>query len=133
MPQRKERGDLLLFIDNQSGVPIYDQICTQIRQHIMNGELKPDEPLPSIRSLAKELRISVITTKRVYEELEKEGFVYTVPSTGCFVAHQNLDRIREENLKQLEQHLTEAAVLAKNCGLTWEETAELLKAVMDGN
>ncbi len=122
---------MLLFIDNQSGVPIYDQICTQMKQLIMNGELKAEEPLPSIRSLAKELRISVITTKRAYEELEKEGFVYTVPSKGCFVARQNLDRIREENLKQLEQKLSEAAVLAKSCGLTAKEVWEMLQTEME--
>lgn len=121
---------MLLFIDNQSGVPIYDQICTQIKRLILNGELSPDSPLPSIRNLAKELRISVITTKRAYEELEREGYVYTVPAKGCFVARQDLDSIRQENLRQIEGYLTKAALLAKNTGITPEEMIQLLQAHM---
>lgn len=121
---------MLLFIDNQSGVPIYDQICTQIKRLILNRELSPDSPLPSIRNLAKELRISVITTKRAYEELEREGYVYTVPAKGCFVARQDLESIRQENLRQIEGYLTKAALLAKNTGITPEEMIQLLQAHM---
>ncbi len=117
-----------MFIDAKSGVPIYDQICIQIKELILNGELKQDEPLPSIRSLAKELRISVITTKRAYEELEKEGFILTVPYKGSFVARQDLNRIRRENLRKLKQTLKEAAALAKSCGLSEDELIEMMKA-----
>ena len=77
-----------IFIDNKSNLPIYDQIYTQIKNQIINGSLNEDEALPSIRNLAKDLRISVITTKRAYDELEKEGFIYTVKSKGCFVAFE---------------------------------------------
>jgi len=80
---------LNIFIDNKSGVPIYDQIYTQIKTQIINGSIAEDAALPSIRNLAKDLHISVITTKRAYDELEKEGFIYTVPAKGCFV-HQKI-------------------------------------------
>lgn len=122
---------MLLFIDSKSGVPIYDQIYTQIRQLIVNGTLHEDEMLPSIRSLAKELRISVITTKRAYEELEKDGFVYTVPAKGCFVAHQNVEQIREDMLRKIEEHLAEIVGLAKSCGLTKEELTAMLTMEME--
>ena len=87
-----------IFIDNKSGLPIYDQIYSQIKTQIINGELKEDDALPSIRGLAKDLRISVITTKRAYDELEREGFIYTVAAKGCFVAPKNVELIIEENL-----------------------------------
>lgn len=90
-----------IFIDNKSGETIYNQIYSQIKSQIISGELKEDEPLPSIRNLAKDLRISVITTKRAYDELEKEGFIYTVAGKGCFVAPKNVELLREENLKKL--------------------------------
>lgn len=122
---------MLLFVDNQSGLPIYDQIYTQIKNLILKGELTANDPLPSIRSLAKELRISVITTKRAYEELEKEGFVYTVPSKGCFVAQQNMKKLRQEKLKQLREKLAEAAAMAKDFGLTVEEMSEILQEEME--
>ena len=80
-----------IFIDNKSGLPIYDQIYSQIKSQIINGALQEDEALPSIRNLAKDLRISVITTKRAYEELEKEGFIYTVPAKGCYVSAKNTE------------------------------------------
>lgn len=89
-----------LFIDNKSGAPIYDQIYTQIKDQIIQGALQPDEAMPSIRGLARDLRISVITTKRAYDELEKEGFLYAVPAKGSFVAPKNTELLREENLKR---------------------------------
>ena len=89
-----------LFIDNKSGAPIYDQIYTQIKNEILNGNLQPDEALPSIRALARDLRISVITTKRAYDELEKEGFLYAIPAKGFFVAAKNTELLREENLNR---------------------------------
>ena len=112
---------MTIFIDNKSGVPIYDQIYTQIKGQIISGALHENDPLPSIRNLAKDLRISVVTTKRAYDELEHEGFVYTVPAKGCFVAPKNTELLREEHLKQIEAHLTEIRQLAASCGLSREE------------
>lgn len=117
-------------IDNRNGTPIYDQIYTQIKSHIISGELSEDEMLPSIRSLARELRISVITTKRAYEELEKEGFIYTVAGKGCFVAAKNTELLREENLKQIEEHIAEILRLASSCGLDTEEIIEMIRYEM---
>lgn len=102
-------GKLMIFIDNKSGMPIYDQIYTQIKNHmqiknhIISGEIAEDEPLPSIRALAKDLRISVVTTKRAYEELEREGFIYTQPAKGSFVAPKNIELIKEQNMKKIEE------------------------------
>lgn len=116
-----------LFIDNRSGVPIYDQIYTQIKSQIISGELEEDAPLPSIRNLAKDLRISVITTKRAYEELERSGFIYIVAGKGCFVADKNIDAVRESVMAEIEKHLEEALKLAGECGLTKEQ----LKIMID--
>ena len=120
-----------VFIDNKSGTPIYDQIYTQIKAQIINGSLKEDEMLPSIRGLAKDLRISFITTKHAYDELEKEGFLYTVPGKGCFVAPKNVELLREENLKKIEAHMEQIAVLAASCNLTKEELIAMLDFCMD--
>ena len=120
-----------IFIDNKSGTPIYDQIFTQIKEQIISGTLKEDDPLPSIRSLAKDLRISVITTKRAYDELEKEGLVYTAPGKGCFVAERNVEMLREENLKKLEEHLAQVAVLARICKLSLKDITEMLEFEME--
>ena len=116
---------MLILIDNKSGAPIYDQIFTQIKGHILSGELKPDEALPSIRALAKDLRISVITTKRAYEELELSGFIYTVPGKGSFVCAKNTELMREEHLKQMEEHMTAIRSLAQLTGLSREEVQEM--------
>ena len=94
-----------VLIDNKSGIPIYDQIYSQIKSQIISGNLQENEMLPSIRSLAKDLRISFITTKRAYEELEKDGFIYTIPAKGCYVAPKNVELIREENLKKIEEYI----------------------------
>ena len=120
-----------VFIDNKSGTPIYDQIYTQIKSQIINGSLKEDEMLPSIRGLAKDLRISFITTKHAYDELEKEGFLYTVPGKGCFVAPKNVELLREENLKKIEAHMEQIAVLAASCNLTKEELIAMLDFCME--
>ena len=109
---------MVVLIDNKSGLPIYDQIYSQIKIQIINGDLKEDTALPSIRNLAKDLRISVITTKRAYDELEKEGFIYTVPSKGCFVAKKNVELLREENLKKIEDHMQKIMELSASCNLT---------------
>ena len=118
---------MTILLDYKSGLPIYDQIYTQIKAQIISGGLKTDEPLPSIRSLAKDLRISVITTKRAYDELEKEGFIYTVPGKGCFVAQKNVQLLREENLKKIEAHMQSIISLAATCNLTQEEVMEMLR------
>lgn len=117
---------MTILIDNRSGAPIYDQICQQIRAAILSGELSADEALPSIRNLARDLRISVITTKRAYEELEHEGLIYTVAGVGCFVARQNTALLREQVLRQIEEHLHAAAQLAAGADVTREELREML-------
>ena len=115
-----------ILIDNKSGTPIYDQIYSQIKSQIISGALKQDEMLPSIRGLAKDLRISFITTKRAYEELEKEGFIYTLPAKGCYVAPKNVELLREENLKKIEDHIDEIIRLAAACNLSKQEIIEMV-------
>ena len=115
-----------ILIDNKSGTPIYDQIYSQIKGQIISGALKQDELLPSIRGLAKDLRISFITTKRDYEELEKEGFIYTLPAKGCYVAPKNVELLREENLKKIEEHIDEIVRLAASCNLSKQEIMEMV-------
>lgn len=116
-----------IFIDNKSGAPIYDQIYKQIKNQIISGDLKEDEALPSIRNLAKDLRISVVTTKRAYDELEKEGFIYTLPAKGCFVAPKNVELLREENLKKIEEYMQDIVQLAVACNLSKEELIEMFR------
>ena len=124
----RHRGEQMnIYIDNRSGTPIYDQIYTQVKNLIMNGVLAENEALPSIRNLAKDLRISVITTKRAYDELEREGFIYTLPAKGCFVAPKNVELLREENLKKIEEHMREISRLAAESGLTKEEIIEMFQ------
>lgn len=115
-----------VLIDNKSGTPIYDQIYSQIKSQIISGALKQDELLPSIRGLAKDLRISFITTKRAYEELEREGFIYTLPAKGCYVAPKNIELLREENLKKIEEYIDEIVKLAVSCNLSKQEIIEMV-------
>lgn len=121
---------MTILLDNQRGDPIYRQIAEQIKTQILSGALQPDTALPSIRNLAKDLRISVITTKRAYDELEQEGFVYTIAGKGCFVAPLNLELVKEENLKKIESHLQEAARLATACQLSGEELLTMLRILL---
>ena len=114
-----------IFIDNKGNSPIYEQIYTQIKNQIISGALKANDALPSIRSLAKDLRISVITTKRAYEELEREGFIYTLPAKGCFVAEKNIQLIREENLRRIEEYMQKIINLSESCSLTKEEVLDM--------
>ncbi len=118
---------MTILIDNKSGSPIYDQIYSQIKSQIISGSLAEDEMLPSIRNLAKDLRISFITTKRAYEELEKDGFIYTVPGKGCFVAPKNVELLREENLRKIEANIDEIVKLAKSCNLTKEDLVKMVE------
>lgn len=120
-----------LIISNASGKPIYEQICTQIKNAILSGELSPGDALPSIRALAKDLRISVITTTRAYDELERDGFIDRVPGKGCYVAEKNLELVREAHLKQIEEHMNAIVDLAAGCSLTEEEAVEMLRLMWD--
>ncbi len=121
-----------IIISNSSGDPIYEQIVSQIKSQIMNGILKEGDALPSMRALALELRISVITTKRAYEELERDGFIESYTGKGSFVRAQNSELLREENLRQTEQFLTEACAKAKMSGISLEELTEILSIIYGG-
>lgn len=120
-----------IFIDNKSGIPIYEQIYTQIKAQIISGSLAEDDPLPSIRNLAKDLRISVITTKRAYDELEREGFIYTIAAKGCFVAPKNVELLREENLKKIEEYMDKILQLAATCGLQKKDIIEMINYALE--
>lgn len=120
-----------ILIDNHSGTPIYDQIFSQIKAQIISGALRQDELLPSIRGLARDLRVSFITTKRAYDELEKEGFLYTVPGKGCFVAPRNVELLREETLRKIESHMEEIQKLGLSCGLSRGELVEIFSAFLE--
>ncbi len=122
---------MTILIDNKSGSPIYEQIYAQIKAQIISGALQEDDPLPSIRGLAKDLRISIITTKRAYEELERDGFLYTVAGKGSFVAPKNVQLLQEETLKKIESHLDEAVRLAAACNLSSEELRKMLELSME--
>ena len=122
---------MTIIIDNKSGVPIYDQIYSQIKAQIIGDALRQDEALPSIRSLAKDLRISVITTKRAYDELEAEGFIYTLPGKGSLVAPKNTELLREENLRRIEEHMREISALAVQSGLTRQELSEMYTLISE--
>ena len=121
-----------LYISNAGQEPIYAQITRQIKDKILSGELKEGDALPSIRLLAKELRISVITTKRAYEDLEAAGFIVTMPGKGSFVAPQNPALHREESLNQVESHLQEAVDAARRGGITLAEVSETLQLLWEG-
>lgn len=116
-----------IIIRNTGDAPIYDQITQQVKGLILRGELREGEALPSMRLLARELRISVITTKRAYEELERDGFLVTVPGKGCFVAPQNPGLAREDAMRRMEEKLSEAVAIGRVAGLTLEEIIEALE------
>lgn len=118
-------------IDNSSNDPIYLQIINQIKAQIISGDLKAGEKLPSIRFMAKELRISMITVKRAFDELELDGFINSVQGKGSFVAAQNKELIKEEYLKKIEKYFQESIVLAKQVGISDEELLVILKNYME--
>ncbi|MCH5204066.1 MAG: GntR family transcriptional regulator [Oscillospiraceae bacterium] len=120
-----------ILIDNKSGDSIYNQIYSQIKSQIISGELSENELLPSIRGLAKDLRISFLTTKHAYDELEKEGFIYTVQGKGCYVAAKNSELIREENLKKIEGLIEQIIPLAVYGNITKEEIIEMINFSME--
>ena len=116
-----------IIISNTKGQPIYEQIYRQMKDMIIAGKLKEGDMLPSIRGLAKDLRISVITTKRAYDELEKDGFINSVAGKGSCVAEKNLELIREENLKKIENYMERIWELAKVCGISADEVIEMFQ------
>ncbi len=120
-----------IIISNTSDEPIYLQIVNQLKEQIIKGEIVESDPLPSIRSLAKELRISVITTKRAYDELEKEGLIVTVAGKGSYVAPINTEMLREAKIKLVEEKMTEAVTTAKLIGLSLEELTEMLTFIFE--
>ena len=116
-----------IIISNSSGKPIYEQIVLQIKEGIITGRLRPGEALPSMRNLAMQLRISIITTKRAYEELEKEGFIESFTGKGSFVKAQDPELLREEGLRQTESLLVQAVEKAKQSGISQEELANAME------
>jgi len=120
-----------IIISNSSPDPIYDQVRSQIKSQIIAGDLKEGEALPSIRRLAKELQISVITTKRAYDELEKEGFIDTVGGKGCFVAMQNKELLKEKRMKTIEEKMSDMVKEARKLGIRQKELEEMLAILYD--
>ena len=120
-----------IIISNSSKEPIYEQITNQIKSLILAGELQEGTAIPSMRNLAKDLQISVITTKRAYEELEKAGFIYSIVGKGSFVAEQNLEVIREKKLKVIEEQLSAVIAISREIGLSLDELKELLKILYE--
>ena len=122
-----------IILSNSSAEPIYQQIITQIKAQIMNGTLAAGDALPSMRVLAQQLRISVITTKRAYEELERDGFIENFAGKGCFVRSQNTDFLREEGIRQTEELLARACEKARLCDLTLDDMKEMLELMFGGD
>ncbi|MBD5117458.1 MAG: GntR family transcriptional regulator [Ruminococcaceae bacterium] len=122
---------MTILIDNKSGAPIYDQIYSQIKSQIISGALKENEMLPSIRGLAKDLKISFVTTKRAYDELEREGFIYTIQAKGCYVAPKNIELLREENLKKIEELIEQIVQLAAACNLNKNDIINMIDFIME--
>ncbi|MGI6181984.1 MAG: GntR family transcriptional regulator [Agathobaculum sp.] len=120
-----------IILSNVDGTPIYEQIARQIKAKIVSGELREGDALPSMRLLAKELRISVITTKRAYEELEREGFIISQTGRGSFVAPVGTELLREEQLRRVEEHLTEAVRAARLGGLSGEEFLDIASTLFE--
>lgn len=118
-----------IIISNADGRPIYEQIAAQIKSGVLAGALTQGEALPSMRQLARDLRISVITTKRAYDELERDGYIYTVAAKGCFVASKNTELLREEMLKRMEDHMRQVWELAPACGLSEEEVIDMFRMI----
>lgn len=129
---RKDEYLMEIYISNQSDKPLYAQITAQIKEQIMDGVLCTGDALPSIRLLAKELHISAITTKRAYEDLEKDGFIDTVPGKGCFVSASNPDFLREESLRRVEGYLMQAVDTARQGGISRQEVLDTLNLCYEG-
>lgn len=128
---RKDLPKLLIKLSNASEKPIYEQITQQLKQAILGGHLLPGDALPSIRRLAMELKISVMTTKRAYADLERDGFIETVAGKGSFVAERNQDFLREGLVRQVEEHLSKAVQIAKTANVSKDEMLELLQLLLE--
>ena len=122
-----------IIISNSSGKPIYEQITAQVKNMILSGQLSEGQALPSMRQLARDLRISVITTKRAYEDLEREGFLINVPGKGCFVAAKDPALLREETLRRIEAALAQAVDLAVSGGVSLQELTDVLTLLYKGD
>ena len=120
-----------IIISNSSGKPIYEQITAQIKAMVMNGSLSPGDPLPSMRLLAKELRISVITTMKAYEELERQGLVTAVQGKGYYVNAQDSEMLKEQHMRKMEEHLANAISAARIAGISDKELLEILKILLE--
>ncbi len=131
MEKRQEKSKMNIIISNSSGKPIYEQITSQIKGMIMSGSLSPGDALPSMRLLAKELRISVITTKRAYEDLERDGFITTVVGKGSFVREADREFVKEEQLKAVEEHVQAAVDAARQYGMELEELVSIVKMLYE--
>lgn len=121
-----------VIILNNSDLPIYLQIVNQIKEQILSGKIEENQMLPSMRSLAKDLGISFITTKRSYEELEKQGLINTVPGKGCFVSRFNKELVYEARMREIEEKLEEAINLSNSLGLSKEELISTLENIYEG-
>lgn len=121
-----------IHISNVSGKSLYEQIYTQIKNQILDGTLKAGEPLPTIRGLAKDLRISVITTSRAYSDLERDGYIYSVVGKGSFVAERNQEFVRERNLQEMEEYISKAIEISERCGMGEDKFIELVKTIFRG-
>ena len=120
-----------IIISNASEKPIYDQIYSQVKSAIMKGVLKEGDALPSIRALARDLKISVITTKRAFDDLERDGFIHSVQGKGSFVAPSNPQMLKEEILREIEAALSKAYEHSRACGVSKAELAEMLRVVAE--
>lgn len=130
--KKQRRGiDMQIILSNSSKEPIYEQITNQIKSSIFSGDLQEGAALPSMRQLAKDLQISVITTKRAYEELEKAGFIYSIVGKGSFVAEQNIEVMRERKLKAIEEQLSAVIMNSREIGLSLDELQQLLKILSE--
>lgn len=118
-----------IIISNDSGIPIYEQIKNQIKAQIVAGDLRADEALPGMRTLASDLKVSVITTKRAYNDLEQEGYIYSMTGKGSFVKKLNEEVVRENALAEIEKYFTDAMTVAKASGIEIEELQEILKTL----
>lgn len=118
-----------IIISNDSGLPIYEQIKNQIKAQIVAGDLEADEGLPGMRTLASDLKVSVITTKRAYNDLEQEGYIYSMPGKGSFVKKLNEEMVRENAVAKIEKYFTDAMTVARAAGISFQELEEILKTL----
>lgn len=131
MYEQLKGGSMNIIISNSSNTPIYEQIKEQIKNKIVSNELKTGDLLPSIRNLAKDLRISVITTKNAYDELEREGYVETIPGKGTYVASKNVEIIKEEQMQKIEGLIDTAVSIAKISHISKQEVTDMLNILYE--